>query len=94
MVGVAQGEVHVVRTGVPLDVRQRFLRRAKALVQGAERIGQQLKKEQAGFVQSYLLVPDAALSTPLPRESTEGRVLQPMLVIETSSADAALSDRA
>lgn len=67
---------------------------AEALVQGAERIGQQLKKEQAGFVQSYLLVPDAALSTPLPRESTEGRVLQPMLVIETSSADTARAARA
>jgi len=67
---------------------------ADALVQGAERIGQQFKKEQAGFVQSYLLVPDAALSTPLPRESTEGRVLQPMLVIETSSADAARAARA
>lgn len=40
-------------------------------------------------MQSYLLVPDTALSTPLPRESTEGRVLQSMLMIETSSADAA-----
>ncbi|RTQ35195.1 hypothetical protein EJP69_12485 [Variovorax gossypii] len=67
---------------------------AEALVQGAARIGQQLKKEQAGFVQSYLLVPDTALSTPLPRESTEGRVLQPLLVIETSSEAAARSARA
>ena len=67
---------------------------AEALVQSAERIGLQLKKEQAGFVQSYLLVPDTALSTPLPRESIEGRVLQPMLVIETSSADAARTARA
>lgn len=67
---------------------------AGALVQGAERIGQQLRKEQAGFVQSYLLVPDAALSTPLPRESTEGRVLQPLLVIETSSEAAARAARA
>jgi hypothetical protein len=67
---------------------------AEALVQSAERIGLQLKKEQAGFVQSYLLIPDTALSTPLPRESTEGRVLQPMLVIETSSADAARTARA
>ncbi|WP_093205164.1 DUF4286 family protein [Variovorax sp. YR750] len=67
---------------------------AEALVQGAARIGQQLKKEQAGFVQSYLLVPDTALSTPLPRESTEGRVLQPMLVIETSSEASARSARA
>jgi len=67
---------------------------AGALLQGAERIGRQLRKEQAGFVQSYLLVPDVALSTPLPRESTEGRVLQPMLVIETSSADAARAARA
>ncbi|MGJ7502855.1 hypothetical protein ACSFBF_21015 [Variovorax sp. ZT5P49] len=66
----------------------------EAQVASAARIGLQLKKEQAGFVQSYLLVPDTALSTPLPRESTEGRVLQPMLVIETSSADAARTTRA
>jgi hypothetical protein len=67
---------------------------AEAQVAHAACIGLQLKKEQAGFVQSYLLVPDTALSTPLPRESTEGRVLQPMLVIETSSAEAARSARA
>lgn len=65
----------------------------EAPVAGAERAGRQLA-EQAGFVQSYLLVPDATLSTPLPREATEGRVLQPMLVIETSSADAARAARA
>jgi len=67
---------------------------AEALVQSAERTGLQLKTEQAGFVQSYLLVPDAALSTPLPRESTEGRVLQSLLVIETSSEGAARAARA
>lgn len=67
---------------------------AEALVASAARTGLQLKKEQAGFVQSYLLVPDTALSTPLPRESTEGRVLQPLLVIETSSATAARTARA
>ncbi len=60
----------------------------EALVARAAETGRQLA-EQAGFVQSYLLAPDTKLSTPLPRESTEGRVLQPMLVIETSSADAA-----
>ncbi|MDP9899981.1 DUF4286 family protein [Variovorax ginsengisoli] len=64
----------------------------EALVARAARIGKALT-EQAGFVQSYLLVPDTALSTPLPRESTEGRVLQPMLVIETSSAAAACTAR-
>ncbi|QNK65436.1 DUF4286 family protein [Variovorax sp. PAMC26660] len=64
----------------------------EALVAQATAIGQQLS-EQAGFVQSYLLMPDTALSTPLPREATEGRVLQPMLVVETSSADAARTAR-
>jgi hypothetical protein len=41
---------------------------------------------QPGFVQSYLLVPDPVLSTPLPKESTAGRVLQPLMVVETSHA--------
>jgi hypothetical protein len=66
---------------------------AQALVPYAQRVGKQLA-EQAGFVQSYLLVPDTALSTPLPRESTEGRVLEPMLVVEASSAAAARTARA
>ena len=66
---------------------------AEAPVAGAERAGRQFA-EQAGLVQSYLLGPDATLSTPLPREATEGRVLQPMLVVETSSADAARAARA
>ena len=64
----------------------------EALVARAANTGRQLA-EQAGFVQSYLLAPDTTLSTPLPRESTEGRVLQPMLVIETSSADASSAAR-
>jgi hypothetical protein len=66
---------------------------AEALAVHAARVGKALG-EQAGFVQSYLLVPDTALSTPLPRESTEGRVLQPMLVVESSSAQAARTARA
>ena len=65
----------------------------EALVARAAVAGRQLA-EQAGFVQSYLLVPDTALSTPLPRESTEGRVLQPMLLVESSSAQAARTARA
>jgi hypothetical protein len=63
-----------------------------AWVARAAQTGRQLAG-QAGFVQSYLLVPDTSLSTPLPRESTEGRVLQPMLAIETSSAEAARTAR-
>jgi hypothetical protein len=47
-----------------------------------------------GFVQSYLLVPDASLSSPLPRESTQGRVLFPMLVIESSTNQATLLKQA
>lgn len=64
----------------------------EALVARAAAAGRRLA-EQAGFVQSYLLAPDTTLSTPLPREATEGRVLQPMLVVETSSADAARAAR-
>nr|WP_325340714.1 hypothetical protein [Xylophilus sp.] len=41
-----------------------------------------------GFVQSYLLSPDTALSTPLPKESTDGRQLHPMFAVEASRADA------
>lgn len=59
-----------------------------ALAARAAETGRRLAA-QPGFVQSYLLVPDPALSTPLPRESTDHRVLQPMLVIETSGAEAA-----
>ncbi|WP_349279344.1 hypothetical protein ABLV49_20320 [Polaromonas hydrogenivorans] len=50
-------------------------------------LGRQLAA-RPGFVQSYLLVPDDALSTPLPRESVQGRQLLALLVIETSSAEA------
>lgn len=41
-----------------------------------------------GFVRCYLLVPDATLSTPLPKENTEGRQLLPLWVIETTGAAA------
>lgn len=42
----------------------------------------------SGFIRSSLLTPDAALSTPLPKESTENRVLFPMMLIESSSVEA------
>jgi len=38
-----------------------------------------------GVVATRILVPDASLSTPLPAEPAEGRVLDPMLLIETTS---------
>ena len=41
-----------------------------------------------GFVRCYLLEPDATLSTPLPKESTTDRRLQPLLAIETGNAPA------
>jgi len=43
---------------------------------------------QPGFVHAYLLTPDSALSSPLPKETSEGRKLLPVLVIESSSAKA------
>lgn len=58
-----------------------------ALVARAVQAGTQLA-QVPGFVQSYLLVPDPVLSTPLPTERTEGRVLQPLMVVETGHADA------
>ncbi|WP_416052311.1 hypothetical protein [Cupriavidus basilensis] len=58
-----------------------------ALVDLAGEVGGQLSA-QPGFVQSYLLMPDAELSQPLPKESLTDRQLLPILVIE-SSAEAA-----
>ncbi|WP_208512147.1 DUF4286 family protein, partial [Variovorax paradoxus] len=66
---------------------------AAALAERAVEAGRRLA-EQPGFVQSFLLQPDVALSTPLPRESSEGRVRQSRLVVETSGADAARAARA
>ena len=66
---------------------------AAALAERAAEAGRRLAG-QPGFVQSFLLQPDVALSTPLPRERSEGRVLQPMLVVEASGADAARAARA
>jgi len=42
----------------------------------------------SGFIRSSLLTPDAALSTPLPKELTENRQLLPMLLLESSSVEA------
>ncbi|MGO4327598.1 hypothetical protein AB4Z48_25210 [Cupriavidus sp. 2TAF22] len=67
-----------------------------ALVDQAAEVGGELSA-RPGFVQSYLLMPDAALSQPLPRESVEDRQLLPILVIESSSeaaGAAALHDAA
>jgi len=65
----------------------------EASIARARRVGAELA-EQDGFVQSYLLVPDAALSTPLPRESTENRQLCPIFVVEAGTAPAAQALRA
>lgn len=42
-----------------------------------------------GVLGGHLLIPDAALSTPLPNEATEGRRLEPLLILETTSEFAA-----
>ncbi len=52
-------------------------------------LGAQLA-EQHGFVRSSLLTPDAELSSPLPKESRENRRMLPMLLIESSDAEAGL----
>ncbi|MBB1593632.1 DUF4286 family protein [Achromobacter sp. UMC46] len=65
---------------------------AQALIAQARAAGLELSQAD-GFVQSYLLVPDATLSTPLPRESKDNRTLAPLFVIEAGSAPAALALR-
>ncbi|CAI1630179.1 Uncharacterised protein [Serratia quinivorans] len=50
-------------------------------------LGSQLA-ELPGFVRSSLLSPDADLSSPLPKEPRENRRLLPMMLIESSSAEA------
>jgi hypothetical protein len=42
-----------------------------------------------GTLGGYLLVPDAALSTPLPAERTEGRVLERLLLLQATGEAAA-----
>lgn len=42
----------------------------------------------SGFISSSLLTPDTVLSTPLPKESKDNRQLLPMMLIESSSAEA------
>ena len=56
-----------------------------ALQATAARTGARLSS-LPGFVQSYLLLPDAGLSSPLPRENPANRRLLPMWVVETSHA--------
>lgn len=50
--------------------------------------------QREGFVQSCLYLPDETLSTPLPQESSQGRVLHPMLLVHASSQAAAEGLRA
>ncbi|MBA0204053.1 DUF4286 family protein [Pectobacterium aroidearum] len=63
------------------------------LIDNILRLGETLSAE-AGFVSSSLLLPDAVLSTPLPKESLDSRSLLPMLLLESSGpvADAHLSE--
>ncbi|CAI2520692.1 DUF4286 family protein [Serratia proteamaculans] len=59
----------------------------EVLKAGIHHLGAMLA-EQPGFVRSSLLSPDVELSSPLPKESRENRQLLPMLLIESSSAEA------
>jgi hypothetical protein len=61
-----------------------------ALVDHVTEVGDELSLH-AGFVRSYLLLPDDELSQPLPNESLDGRQLVPLLIIESS--DQAANDR-
>ncbi|WP_437615326.1 hypothetical protein [Erwinia sp. V71] len=50
-------------------------------------LGEQLFRE-AGFIRSILLQPDVQLSSPLPKEARENRLMQSMMLIESSSQQA------
>ncbi|CAN7653004.1 hypothetical protein D9M68_45900 [compost metagenome] len=60
---------------------------AVSLIDRAGEVGDELSL-RAGFVRSYLLVPDDELSQPLPNESLEGRQLLPLFVVESSDEQA------
>lgn len=54
------------------------------LIERIAHLGESLS-DVAGFVSSSLLLPDAALSTPLPNASPEPTALLPLLVLESGS---------
>jgi hypothetical protein len=56
----------------------------RALVSQVADFGKKIAR-QPGVVQSYLLVPDPALSSPLPTEQKDNRVMYPIAVIEATS---------
>lgn len=58
-----------------------------SLVAQVSDFGSEIAK-QPGVVQSYLLVPDPGLSSPLPAEQLGNRVMYPIAVIEASSREA------
>lgn len=60
-------------------VAEQALSRCKTLAQTAE-----------GILSAKILTPDTTLSTPLPSESTEQRVLEPYLIIEATSVHEAV----
>lgn len=84
--GCGQGSVLLV---IPLPVGST----AAALENQILDLGARLSQRD-GFVQSCLYLPDETLSTPLPQESAQGRVLQPMLLVHASSQAAAEGLRA
>lgn len=84
--GCGQGSVLLV---IPLTVGST----AAALENQILDLGARLSQLD-GFVQSCLYLPDETLSTPLPQESVQGRVLQPMLLVHASSQAAAEGLRA
>ncbi|HBE9179715.1 hypothetical protein D3C73_380440 [compost metagenome] len=74
-------------SGSHLSIITLALSEQDALKDDVERLGSVLA-EQPGFVRSSLLLPNAELSSPLPQESRENRQLLPMVLIESSSAEA------
>jgi hypothetical protein len=58
-------------------------------VQQALTLVQDLRKGIAGIIAVRILSPDPDLSTPLPSENSSQRVLEPYLVIDTTTLKAA-----
>lgn len=56
-----------------------------ATAEKAAQLAQQIIEDIDGVIALRVLTPDPELSTPLPSENTEGRLLEPMLLIDTTT---------
>ncbi|MGG4605499.1 hypothetical protein ACLPHM_11965 [Paenalcaligenes sp. Me131] len=57
----------------------------QATAEQVSRIAEQIQKQMDGVLALRLLTPDTELSTPLPSEDTSNRILEPVLIIDTTT---------